>query len=273
MSFIPQKEKPRLKKVFLIFIIMYLGITSTLYIFQDNILFRPTVLAQDFEYKFSYPFEELFLKPEDNAVINTLHFKNKEPKGVILYFHGNAGDLSRWGKITEYFVELNYDVLVMDYRTYGKSTGALSQEVLYKDAQFCYDYLKTYYNEKDITVYGRSLGTTFAAYVASKNSPKQLVLETPYYSMTDVARIRFPLLPIKYLLKYNLPTYSFIKNVDCNILMLHGTEDRVIKISSAEKLFEVAPQYQTTFITIEGGSHNDLIEFEEYHQAVKDLLQ
>jgi len=273
MSFIPQREKPKLKKVFVIFVIMYLSITSALYILQDNILFRPTVLDQEFEYEFSYPFEELFLKPKEDVVINALHFKNKEPKGVILYFHGNAGNLSRWGKITEYFVEKNYDVLVMDYRTYGKSTGTLSQEVLYEDAQFCYNYLKTLYIENDITVYGRSLGTTFAAFVASKNKPKQLVLETPYYSMTDVARTRFPLLPIKYLLKYKLPTYRFINNVDCDILMLHGTEDKVIKISSAEKLFEASPQNQITFITIEGGNHNNLIEFDKYHQAISDLLQ
>ncbi|MDU8885612.1 alpha/beta hydrolase [Yeosuana sp. MJ-SS3] len=272
MSFIPQREKPKLKKVIIIFVIMYLGIASTLYFLQDNILFRPTVLAKDFEYKFSYPFEELFLNPEEGVVINALHFTNIKPKGVILYFHGNAGDLSRWGKIMEYFVQLNYDVLVMDYRTYGKSTGALSQEGLYRDAQFCYDYLKKSYPEEYITVYGRSLGTTFAAFVASKNNPKQIILETPYYSMSDVAKLRFPLLPTKYLLKYKLPTYSFMNKIDCNILILHGSEDKVIKISSAEKLFEVAPENQTTFIAIEGASHNDLINFEEYHNAIKDLL-
>ncbi|HMB99496.1 MAG TPA: alpha/beta hydrolase [Flavobacteriaceae bacterium] len=273
MSFIPQRKKPRLKKVVAFFVVMYLAITLVLYFYQDNILFRPTVLAQDFEYQFAHPFEELFLKPERDVVINAIHFKAKKPKGVILYFHGNAGDLSRWGKITEYFVEMDYAVLVMDYRTYGKSLGALTEEALYSDAQFCYDYLKKSYTEQDITVYGRSLGTAIATYVASKNNPKHLILETPYYSMVDVAQSGFPLLPIKYLLKYKLPTYKLVEKVECNILMIHGTEDEVIKIDSAQKLFEVAPQDSTTFITVEGAEHNNLIKFSEYHKAIKNLLQ
>lgn len=273
MLSIPQKKMPKLKKALTIFIFMYLTIVASMYFIQDNILFRPTVLEQNFEFKFSYPFEELFLRPTEKALISALHFKSINPKGVILYFHGNSGDLSRWGKVTEYFVEKNYDVLVMDYRTYGKSTGKITEEALYQDAQFCYDYLKKEYDEHDITVYGRSLGTTFATFVTSKNNPKQLILETPYYSMTNVAQTRFPFLPIKYLLKYKLPTYSFVNEVSCDILILHGTKDKVIRIQSAEKLLEIAPKDQTTLITIQDGSHNDLIEFEEYHKAIEKVLR
>ena len=97
--------------------------------------------------------EELFLKTDDTAVINALHFKAEKSKGVILYFHGNAGDLSRWGIVTEYFVEKNYDVLVIDYRTYGKSKGKLSEEAFYNDGQYCYDYLKQQYTESEITLF------------------------------------------------------------------------------------------------------------------------
>ena len=177
MSFIRQKKiTHKLKQATFGLIAIYLMIGTALYFLQEKILFRPTVLNQTYVYKFSNPFEELFLKADDKAVINALHFKAENPKGVILYFHGNAGNLSRWGNITEYFVEMNYDVLVMDYRTYGKSTGALSERALYSDAQLCYDYLKNNYNESEITVYGRSLGTGIAAYIAAKNKPKQLIL-------------------------------------------------------------------------------------------------
>src|SRR5210317_238710 len=123
MLFIQQgKIKPRLKKILFIFLGLYVMFTSSLYFLQDKLMFLPTVLAQDYQYQFNFPFEELFFETEENAVINALHFKVENPKGVILYFHGNAGDLSRWGTIVEYFVAKNYDVLVMDYRTYGKST-------------------------------------------------------------------------------------------------------------------------------------------------------
>jgi hypothetical protein len=248
-------------------------ISASLYFLQEKILFLPTVLEQDYQYQFNHNFEELNFKTNDGAKLNTIHFKVENPKGVILYFHGNAGDLSRWGIIVEFFVEKQYDVLIMDYRTYGKSTGKLSEKVFYKDADLLYDYLKNNYDENAITLYGRSLGTGVATYLASKNKPKQLILETPYYSVVDVAKSRFPIFPVKKLLKYKFPTYQFIKAVTCPITMFHGTDDGVVSYASAEKLLHVSPKSQTTFITIEGGNHNDLIDFEEYRKGIDSVLK
>ena len=273
MSFIHQKKvKPRLKRVVTFMLLLYVMINASLYLLQDKILFRPTVLAQDHQFVFNHNFEELFLETDNDALINAIHFKVENPKGVILYFHGNQGDLQRWGIVTEYFVEKNYDVLVMDYRTYGKSIGELSEEALYNDAEIIYDYLKGLYSEGDISVYGRSLGTTFATYVASKNKPKQLILEAPYYSMVDVAKNRFPLIPVKQFMNYELPTFSFIDDVTCDIIILHGTSDKVVPFSSGQKLFQVAPKTTTTFITIEGARHNNLIDFETYHRSIESIL-
>ncbi len=244
---------------------------SLLYFLQEKMLFFPTVLEQDYVFEFSKPFEELFLKTDNDVVINAIHFKTENPKGVILYFHGNAGDLSRWGWIAEYFVERQYDVLIMDYRTYGKSTGKLSEPALYNDARYCYDYLKARYAEKDITLYGRSLGTGIAAYLASQSEPNQLILETPYYSITDVAKTRFPVLPVETLLKYKLPTHQYLEEVSCPITILHGTDDVVVPISSAEKLLKLHKE-NLNFISIDGGEHNNLIEFEAYHRTINKVL-
>ncbi|HEX9826283.1 MAG TPA: alpha/beta hydrolase [Flavobacteriaceae bacterium] len=273
MSFIQQnKINPRLKKILYILLGLYVMISTTLYFLQEEMLFLPTVLAQDYQYQFEFPFEELFLKTEEQAVINALHFKAESPKGIILYFHGNAGDLSRWGTVVEYFVAKDYDVLVMDYRTYGKSTGTLSENALYKDAQFCYDYLKEHYKESEISIYGRSLGTGIATYLASKNHPKQLILETPYYSLIDIAQKRFPIFPVKQLLRYELHTYDFLKNVTCPITLIHGKDDDVIPIESAEKLYRSASNENLTFTIIEGGSHNNLSDFEAYHNLMDKVL-
>jgi alpha-beta hydrolase superfamily lysophospholipase len=245
---------------------------TSMYFFQEKILFRPTTLAQDYRYSFNHTFEELFLQSEDGAIINALHFKAEDSKGAVLYFHGNAGDLSRWGTITEYFVKLNYDVLVMDYRTYGKSTGVLNEQALYNDAQLCYDKLKESFTENQITIYGRSLGTAIATKMAATNSPKQLILETPYYSIIDVAKMRFPFMPVTYLMNYELPTHKFINNVQCPIYMFHGTEDYVVPFKSGEKLFKAAPKDRTTFVTIKNARHNNLIDFDLYHQQIKVIL-
>lgn len=273
MSFIQQRKIiQRLKKLLYIFLGLYVMFISSLYFLQDKLMFLPTFLAQDYQYQFNFPFEELFFKTEEDAIINALHFKAENPKGVILYFHGNAGDLSRWGTIVEYFVAKNYDVLVMDYRTYGKSTGTLSEAAFYHDAQFCYDYLKERYEESEITIYGRSLGTGIATYIASRNQPKQLILETPYYSMVDVAKRRFPIVPVKQLMRYELPNHKYIKLVKCPITMFHGTDDKVIPLESAEKLFRSLSNDKVNFTVIEDGNHNNLIDFEAYHNVVDKVL-
>lgn len=273
MSSVAQnKLKRRLKKFVIVLFGVYVMIGSALYFLQEKLLFFPTPLAQNYQYQLPHQFKELFLETDKNTTINALHFNAEDPKGVILYFHGNAGNLTGWGTVAEYFVELQYDVLIMDYRTYGKSTGKLSEEALYHDAQFCYDYLLKQYPENQITLYGRSLGTGIASYLASKNNPKQLILESPYYSILDVAKNRFPILPLKQLLKYNFPTYQFLPKAKCPITIIHGTEDGIVPYASAEKLLKLSIE-NLNFVTVEGGGHNDLIEFETYHKVMKEVLR
>jgi len=266
-----KKLKRRLKKFIIVLFGLYVMIGSALYFFQEKLLFFPTTLGQDYPYQFNHKFEELFLKTDENTTINALHFKVENPKGVLLYFHGNAGDLSRWGIIAEYFVDLQYNVLIMDYRTYGKSSGKLSEQAIYNDAQYCYDYLLKHYSENEITLYGRSLGTGIASFVASKNKPKQLILETPYYSILDVAEHRFPMFPLKQLLKYHFPTHQFLPKAKCPITIIHGNDDSVVPYSSGKKLLELNIE-TLKFITVEGGDHNNLIEFEAYHKTIKTIL-
>ncbi|MEX0288450.1 MAG: alpha/beta hydrolase, partial [Flavobacteriaceae bacterium] len=135
----------------------YLLIVIMLYFFQEKLIFLPTKLPQNYSYSFVQSFEEFFLDAEDGGRLNALHFKQDGSRGAILYFHGNAGDLSRWGNIVTFFVEKGFDVIVMDYRSYGKSTGKLSEEALFKDAHLFYDYALKHYVAEDLIVYGRSL--------------------------------------------------------------------------------------------------------------------
>ncbi|MBN4070242.1 alpha/beta hydrolase [Olleya sp. AH-315-F22] len=262
----------RFKKAIYFLIFFYVMIGASLYFLQEKLIFLPTTLPQDYAYNFSYPFDELFLTAEDGAKINAIHFKTEKPKGVIIYFHGNAGNLSRWGIITEFFVEKHYDVLVMDYRTYGKSSGTLSEQALYNDAQMCYDYLLKHYQESEITIYGRSIGTGMATHLASGNQPNRLILETPFYSLADVAKHRFPVFPVKKLLKYNFPSYQHVQDVKCPIIIFHGSNDEVIPYTSGEKLFNSMNQEKKIFFTIKNGGHNNLIEFASYRKQIQKIL-
>ncbi|WP_191858000.1 alpha/beta hydrolase [Hanstruepera ponticola] len=274
MSYTHQKsQKSKVKKILLIILGLYVMIGALLYMFQEKLIFLPTALDQNYTYNFKRDFEEIFLNTDDETIINAIHFKAKQPKGVILYFHGNASDLSRWGATAQYFTQYNYDVFVIDYRTYGKSTGPLNEKAFYHDAQFCYDYLRENYEEQDIVLYGRSLGTGVATYLASENTPKNLILETPYYSLVDVAQRRFPIFPVRQLMRYEFPSFKFMKKVNCPVLILHGTNDQVVPLASGKKLRDISNPEQTIFVEVEGANHNNLIDYEAYHEAIKNQLQ
>ena len=261
-----------MKKAAIIVTAFYLFFAGTMFLLQEKLIFLPTQLPQDYVYNFERPFEELFITTDDGASLNALHFKTEDPKGIILYFHGNAGDLTRWGEVTAFLAQFQYDVLVMDYRTYGKSTGNLNESALYKDAELFYNKAKESFSEDRIIVYGRSLGTTFATHIASLNKPKQLILESPFYNLKAIAKKRYWFLPVSPLLQYEFPTSEKLVKVECPVTIFHGTEDGVIPYDNSEKLQKTLPDAQSKLVTITGGSHNNLINFAEYQQGIRALL-
>lgn len=266
----------RVKKglIFIFILVNIYGLLcGAIYFFQDSLIFLPTELNQDHEYVMDWPYEEISLKTEDGATLNGLHFKLEDPKGVILYYHGNAGNLQRWGEITGFFVEKGYDIVVMDYRGYGKSTGERTMNSLYSDSVLWYDYVKEHYLEDEVIVYGRSLGTTFATYAASKNRPAKLILETPFYSLTDIAKNRFSILPVNSLLHYKFPTFQFIDQVVCPIVIYHGTDDDVIDIVYGKRLYDAIEQQDKMFITVDDGGHNNLVAYNGYLNSIDEVLE
>ncbi len=251
----------------------YLILTTMIYFLQERFIFLPTRLPQEYEYSFNHQYSEFNLNSEDGAQLNALHFKIPNPKGIILYFHGNAGNLSRWGEIAGALSnEYQHDVVVMDYRTYGKSTGSLSEEALHQDGQLFYNHLLDRYPEKDIILYGRSLGTGIATRLAAQNQPGKLILETPYYSLLDIGQRRFPFLPVKWLLKYQFKSFEYVQNISCPVAVFHGTEDEVIPLDSGKKLFQSIPGHSKQFYLVEGGRHNNLSGFDAYHRGLYNLL-
>ncbi|MEL6916524.1 MAG: alpha/beta fold hydrolase [Bacteroidota bacterium] len=262
----------KLRKIGKILLIFFVLLLTMLYFLQEKLIFLPTNLPSDHVYSFDVPFEEIFLEAKDGAQLNAIHFKQDNPAGVILYFHGNAGDLQRWGGITTFFAQWSYDVIVMDYRTYGKSTGKLSEQALHGDAQLFYEYALERYTNDDIIVYGRSLGTGIATYLSANNKPAQLILETPYFSLLDVAKERFPFLPLKWMMKYHFLSYKHIQGVQCPITIFHGTEDDIVPYESGKRLYESISGKQAEMYTIEGGAHNNLINFDTYQEGIDKIL-
>ena len=218
----------RLKIVLLILIGGYLVVSLLLYLFQERLIFLDTQLKADHIFKFDIPHQEINIDMPDGGKVNVLHFRRKDSKGLIVYFHGNAGNLARWGVIAVEISALGHDVAIMDYRGFGKSTGNRSNETMKSDALEVYNYFKAEYGEEKMILYGRSLGSGIAAYVASENSPAKIILETPYYNFTSVVDSKFPLFPTSLLLKYKFHTYEYLKAKNCPIYIFHGTNDSVV---------------------------------------------
>ncbi len=140
------------------------------------------------------------------------------------------------------------------------------------DMQFVYDSLAVQYSEQHIIVYGRSLGSGFAAKIACDNKPRYLILDAPYYSFKKVVERFLPILPLRFLLRFHLRTDRWITQVNCHTYIIHGTKDWLIPISNSEKLQALNPR-MITLIRINGGGHNNLPSFPEYHNFIRDILK
>jgi pimeloyl-ACP methyl ester carboxylesterase len=265
-------NQPKLLHI-IIYIIIGIAVLSVgVYFLQEKLIFKPEKLKQDFVYKYDIPFEELFFDVEPGVRINGLHFKVKDPLGLILYFHGNTRSIKGWAKYARDFYRYNYDVVLVDYRGFGKSTGKRSEHSMLSDMQFVYDTLVAQFPENHLIVYGRSLGSGFACKLASDNKPRYLILDSPYYSFKKTIERFLPILPVKYVLRFHLRTDKWIRHVNCHTYIIHGTKDWLIPISNSEKLQALNPR-KITLIRIHGGRHNNLPDFPEYHNFVRDILQ
>jgi uncharacterized protein len=214
----------------------------------------------------------LFFDISPGVRINGLHFFRDNPQGLILYFHGNTRSIKGWARYALDFSRYGYDVVLVDYRGFGKSTGKRREKDMLNDMQFVYDTLKAQYAEHHILVYGRSLGSGFATKIASDNKPRYLILDAPYYNFARAVERFLPFLPIKYVLRYQLRTDKWIRHVNCHTYILHGTRDWLIPIRHSEELQKINPR-KITLIRIPGGGHNNLPSFPEYHNFLRDILK
>ena len=254
-------------------VILYIIISVALYYLQDYALFKPEKLPEDFQFYYdNQETKEYNLTTRDGAIINGLRFMPKgESKGIVLYLKGNSKSIKGWGKFAVDFTRHGYNVLMVDYRGFGKSTGRRSQKNIKRDLQVVYNKIKEQTTEDRIILYGRSLGSGFATKLASTNNPKMLVLDAPYYSLTKVTARYMPFMPLSLLIKYPLPTYKWLKYVQCPIHIIHGTNDKLIPYKSSLKLSKINPKL-TKLHTVIGGGHKNLNNFEAYHNMLDDIL-
>ncbi len=256
-----------------ILIILYCLVNFSIYYFQDYFLFHPTPLARNHKYDFSVPYTELNIPYDAGTNLNVIQFAATGPvkKGVVLYFHGNKKNIAWYAKYVPAMTKKGYEVWMPDYPGFGKSTGKLTEKRLYDYSLQVYKLARARYQPENIVIYGKSMGTGIAAYLASRSDCKELILETPYYSMHSLMAHYFPVFAVTKLIHYRLPTFEYLPRVNAPVTIFHGTSDWVIPYSNARQLQTVLKPGDQ-FITLPGGSHNDLNDFPQMKHSLDSLL-
>ena len=256
-------------KLVLVLIVSATSLAAVLFFNQERLIFHPERLPADHAFDFPVPFEEVFLT-SGSVRIHSLLFTRPDPKGVILYFHGNAGSLRSWGGLHTDFDTLPYDLWIVDYRGFGKSEGSVSGEAsLYADARALLTAAKARYPGLPMVFYGRSIGTGVASRLALEHEPRMLILETPYVSFPDLVEQIAPWAPTP-LLRYRLENDAHIRDVRFPVHLFHGDRDELIPVSSTVRLAQLGDHIQSHIIT--GAQHNTVPAFAEYHRILGQLL-
>ena len=252
---------------------MYCVIGIAFYYLQEKLLFHPVPVSENTAWQFTQPFTEANIMVDAQTKFNIVQFTVADSlkKGVVLYFHGNRENVNHYAEFAVNFTRNHYEVWMPDYPGFGKSTGNLSEQVMYDEALQVYKLARTKYTPQQIIIYGRSLGSGIAAHLAAERDCKKLLLETPYYSFTSMVKVLFWMYPVDRLLHYKLPTHQYLPRVTAPVSIFHGTDDKVITYRNAGRLKEILKPADE-FITIPGGSHNDLNTFPLMQKKLDSLL-
>jgi len=256
--------------ILLVFVILILVLVSlVLYLIQEKFIFHGVKIPVDYNFNFEHDFEEINLSAKDGEVLNAVLFKRQEPKGLILFFHNHSGNVIKWSDTAIFLSNYNYNVLLVDYRGFGKSTGKFDENMMQEDAGLWYDLVKDQYSE--IIVFGRGIGAYFAARVAANNTVDQLILESPVYNLARAGKYIYPYQPYYLLLKYKFDCSEDIRRVHCKTTILHGKKDSVVCYRSSQDLYELNRDH-VELILIEDADHFNIMNHPVYLETIERLL-
>lgn len=241
---------------------------------QRAIIFQPKRLKKNHVFKSKFPLSEYFFDfsiEKDDYLINAVHLKAENSKGLVFFLHGTLNHIEYHLPKAEIFIEHNYDVVLIDYPTYGKSKGKLTESLLHQVVEIAFQKLKEKINyDGNVILVGRSLGTALASNLATKINPKHLILISPYYSMPDLFNHKVKLFPFKKL-KFKFENHTYLPNVICDVHIIHGNKDKLIPIQLSQKLIPHL-KCEKHFIEIPNADHFNVHEHEIYKEFVKNTL-
>ena len=256
-----KKFRINLLLFFQIVILIYFLILIFLYFYQRNLMYHPNE-NNYFDDQLSVYIEKVKINTSDNIeLLGWYHEKDLKKHKTIIFFHGNAGSLENRVHKLNHFREMDVNFLIIAWRGFSGNKGKPSEKGLYEDGKSAISWLLDKdVQEKDIVIYGESLGTGVATHLSQNKNFGGLILETPFTSMIDAAKTFYPYIPVGLLLKDKFDNKSKIKNVSIPVLIMHGEVDQIVPFFMGKKMYEIANEPKYSYFT---KHDNHMMEYDE----------
>lgn len=262
-----------------ILVLLYLGLAGWVYVRQDALVYHPMAEISLTPADAGWDYDDLTLAASDGVNINAWFVPAPDARGVVLFCHGNAGNIGHRLDSIRIFRDLGLSVLIFDYRGFGRSEGRPSEAGTYLDVRAAWDFLV---EEKGvepgrIIIFGRSLGGAVAGYLAAQlgreKAPGALILESTFTSLPDMAARLYPFLPVRWLAKYSYNTLGRLGDIHAPVLVVHSPDDEIIPYAHGQALYAAAPEPKM-FLEISGG-HNAgfLTSGARYVEGLRSFLE
>ncbi len=238
-------------------VVCYGAIVAFMALTQSRQIFFPISALATTPAVHGMPYEDVWLDTEDGLRLHAWLIPAPEERGVLLFFHGNAGNISHRIDSIRIFRELGLSVLIVDYRGYGQSDGRPSEQGMYLDALAAWHWLREAHGvpPERIVVFGRSLGSAVAAWLAARERPAAVILESAFTSAPDLGADLMPWLPVRWVLRFDFDTRAAVGRFSSPVLVVHSRQDEIVPFAHGEAVFAAAPEPRY-LLPIQGG-HND----------------
>jgi fermentation-respiration switch protein FrsA (DUF1100 family) len=245
-----------------------------LFLFQRFLIYFPVKSIDFTPDQFGLRYKDIYFQTNDGLELNGWLIPAENSQGVILFCHGNAGNISHRHESIHFFLSLQLDVFIFDYRGFGRSKGTPDEAGTYLDGEAAWNYLieKEAYSPEQIIIFGRSLGTGIASWLTLNKRPKAVILESSFTSLPDLGAKIYPLFPVRLLSRYKYPTSENLKHIDCPKLFIHSKDDEIIPYTLGFKNYQISTEPKQ-FLEIHG-SHNDgfMVSGNIYEKGIRDFL-
>lgn len=265
-----------LNRILVLVAVVYFGLMLWLYIAQHDMVFLPGLPTRDIERtpaSLGLAFEDLVLHTPDREQLHGWYIPHPQSRHVVLFLHGNAGNISHRLDTISRLRELGVSILLFDYRGFGQSSGEVTEQGTYIDARSAWNYLhrELGYSERQIIVHGRSLGGAVAAELATRVRPAAVILESTFTSIPHIGAEVYPWLPVDWLARIRYDSLARIGHIRAPLLIMHSPQDELIPYAHGQALYEAA-RAPRQFVPLRADHNNGFRYTTEYVPALRKFL-